>query len=156
MHYQNWKKDKTRRFVKKKIEILAGLMQRKGVKHLILAGDEVILAQIKQQLPKWLQDRVIDFARLDMRMDENKIIRRTLETFSEFERAEDLDAIASLQHAMATNGLGVLGTLNTLEVLNEGKIEQFIIAAGFKGREAWQCQTCSSLGMGRRGSAITL
>lgn len=150
MHYQNWKKDKTRRFVKKKIEILADLMQRKGVKHLILAGDEVILAQIKQQLPKWLQDRVIDFARLDMRMDESKIIRQTLETFAEFERAEDLDAIASLQHAMATNGLGVLGTLNTLEVLNQDKIDQLIIAAGFKNREGWQCQTCSSLGMGRR------
>jgi len=149
LHYQNWKKDKTRRFVKKKIEILADLMQRKGVEHLILAGDEVILAEIKRQLPKLLQERVVDFARMDMRMEESQIIRQTLTTFAELEKMIDSDAIALLHHAVATDGLGVLGNLNTLDALNQDKVDQLIMAIEYKGPAGWRCETCGFLGRGR-------
>lgn len=153
MHYQNWKKHQTKRFVKQKIKFLADLMQHNGVEHLVLAGDDVILAQIKRELPKWLQERVVDFARMDARTDEHRILRETLTTFSEFERAEDWGALESLRHELRTGALGVIGTLATVEVLNLGKIDQLIVATEYEAPPGWRCESCGSLGTGTANAA---
>lgn len=148
MHYQNWKKDQTKKFIKQKIKILTDLMQRNGVEHLILAGDDIMLAQIKRELPKWLQERVVDFARLDVRTDEHQILRQTLETFTDFERAEDIDTLVSLRRELLTDGLGVMGTKCTVEALNCGRIDQLIVATEYVAPPGWRCESCDLLGVG--------
>ncbi|MFQ5676233.1 MAG: hypothetical protein ACE5G1_10080 [bacterium] len=148
MHYQNWKKDQTKKFIKQKIKILADLMQRNGVEYLILAGDDIMLAQIKRELPKWLQERVVDFTRLDVRTDEHQILRQTLETFTDFEQAEDIDTLVSLRRELLTDGLGVMGTKCTVEALNSGKIDQLIVATEYAAPPGWRCESCDLLGVG--------
>jgi peptide subunit release factor 1 (eRF1) len=148
MHYQNWKKNQTMKFLKQKIKILADLMQRNGVEHLILAGDDVMLARIKERLPKWLQERVVDFAQLHARTDEHEILRQTLETFADFERAEDVDTLVSLRRELLTDGLGVMGTERTVEALNSGKIDQLIVATEYDPPSGWLCGSCDFLGVG--------
>lgn len=148
MHYQNWKKDQTKKFIKQKIKILGDLMQRNGVEYLILAGDDIMLAQIKRELPKWLQERVVDFTRLDVRTDEHQILRQTLETFTDFEQAEDIDTLVSLRRELLTDGLGVMGTKCTVEALNSGKIDQLIVATEYAAPPGWRCESCDLLGVG--------
>ncbi|MFQ5709642.1 MAG: hypothetical protein ACE5HO_19470 [bacterium] len=151
MHYQNWKKDQAKKFIKQKIKILGDLMQRNGVEHLILAGDDVMLAQIKKELPKWLQDRVVDFTRLDARTDEHQILRQTLETFADFEQAEDIDTLVSLRRELLTDGLGVIDTERTVDALNSGKIDQLIVATEYEAPPGWRCDSCDLLGVGSTG-----
>ncbi len=148
MHYQNWKKDQTKKFIKQKIKILADLMQQNGVEHLILAGDDIMLTQIKKELPKWLQVRVVDFTRLDARTDEHQILRQTLETFADFERAENIDTLVSLRRELLTDGLGVMGTEKTVEALNSAKIDELIVATEYEAAPGWHCRQCDLLGMG--------
>ena len=148
MHYQNWKKQQTQEFIKQKIKILSHLMQRNGVEHLILAGDKVMLARIKKELPKRLQERVVDFTRLDARRDEYQILRQSIEIFADFERAEDIDTLESLRRELLTDGLGVIGTVKTLEALNSGKIDQLIVATEYEAPPGWRCLNCDLLGVG--------
>lgn len=148
MHYQNWKKDQTKKFIKQKIKVLSELMQRNDVEHLVLAGDEVMLPRIKKELPKWLQDRVVDFARLGARTDEHQILRQTLEAFADFERIEDIDTLVSLRRELLTDGLGVMGTQTTVEALNAGKIDELIVATEYEAPPGWRCDNCDFLGTG--------
>lgn len=151
LHYQNWKKHQTKKFIKQKIKILGDLMQHNGVEHLILAGDDVMLAQIKKELPNRLQERVVDFTRLDTRIDEHQILRQTLETFADFERAEDIDTLVSLRRELLTDGLGVMGTEKTVEALNSGKIDQLIVATEYEAPPGWRCESCDLRGVGSTG-----
>lgn len=148
MHYQNWKEDQTKKFIKQKIKILVDLMQENGIEHLILAGDDVMLAQIKKELPKRLQERVVDFTRLDTRIDEHQILRQTLETFADFERTEDIDTLVALRRELLTDGLGVIGAERTVEALNSGKIDQLIVATEYDAPPGWSCESCDLLGVG--------
>ena len=148
MHYQNWKKQQTQEFIKQEIKILSDLMQRNGVEHLILAGDKVMLARIKKELPKRLQERVVDFTRLDARRDEYQILRQSIEIFADFERAEDIDTLESLRRELLTDGLGIMGTEKTVEALNSGKIDQLIVATEYEAPPGWRCKHCDLLGMG--------
>ena len=52
----------------------------------------------------------MDFTRLDARRDEYQILRQSIEIFADFERAEDIDTLASLRRELLTDGLGVIGT----------------------------------------------
>lgn len=148
MHYQKWKKNQTKKFIRQKVRILSDLMQRNGVKHLILAGDEVMLARMKEELPKWLQERVVDLTRLGARTDEHQILRQTLETFADFERAHDIDTLVSLRRELLSDGLGVMGTEKTVEALNSGKIDQLIVATEYEAAPGWRCGSCDFLGTG--------
>lgn len=148
LHYQNWKKHQTKKFIKQKVKILGDLMQHNGVEHLILAGDDVMLAQIRKELPKRLLEQVVDFTRLDARVDEHRILRQTLKTFANFEQAEDDNALVSLRRELLTDGLGVIGTKRTVEALNSGKIDQLIVATEYDAPPGWRCESCDLLGVG--------
>ena len=148
MHYQNWKKGQTKKFIKQKIKVLSELMQRNDVKRLVLAGDEVMLSHIKKELPKRLQDQVVDFARLRAGTDEHQILRQTLEAFVEFERIEDIDTLVSLRRELLTDGLGVMGTQATVAALNAGKLDELIVAVEYEAPPGWRCDNCDFLGTG--------
>jgi len=148
MHYQNWKKDQTKKFVKQKVKILTDLMEQRGIRHLILAGDEVTLAQIKKELPKWVQDRVVDFTRLDPHVENHAVLRQTLETFANYERNEQLDTLAVLRRELYADGLGVVGTEPTVEALNAGQVDRLIMAEAYQAPPGWRCQNCESLYVG--------
>jgi peptide subunit release factor 1 (eRF1) len=90
----------------------------------------------------------VDFTRLDARTDEHQILRQTLETFADFERAEDIDTLVSLRRELLTDGLGVIGTDNTVEALNSGKIDQLIVATEYEAPPGWRCLNCDLLGVG--------
>jgi peptide subunit release factor 1 (eRF1) len=145
MHYQNCKKNQTERLIKNKIEILANLMQRKGVVHLILAGDEVMVARTKQELPEWLVECLVDFNGMEARTDDHQILRQTLTTFAEFERSEDMEAVSILHRELLTDGLAVIDTPKTVQALNKGIIDRLIVAAEYEGPQGWRCEKCDFL-----------
>lgn len=155
MHYQNWKKDKARRFVKKKIEVLQGLMLSRGIEHLILCGDDVIVGQVKRELPKWLQERLVDISNLGTGSNESEIVARTLRAFADFERIEDQDAVTLLQQEVSGDGLGVVGIERTIEAINQRNVDQLVMLADFNAEQISMCRSCSWLSSNRNGDECT-
>ncbi len=142
LHYRNWKKDKQRRFVKAKVKVLEDLMRQKGIEHLILAGDEVMLGEIRRELSKWLQERVVEVADLDLRSKENDLLADSLAAFARFEREESNNSVEQLQQEAATDGLAVLGDEATLQALNHARVDQLLVEMSFAARSAWKCEAC--------------
>lgn len=133
IHYQNWKRDQTRRFTKTKLELIEKLMRTRHIDHLVLAGDEPTLNRVRKEMSPWLLERVVDFAKMDYNTPGEDIIEQTLQTFADYEKAESLDAISSRQYEVATNGLGVLGLENTSRALDHAKVDMLIIDANLNG-----------------------
>ncbi|MGH1365282.1 MAG: hypothetical protein ACRBF0_17100 [Calditrichia bacterium] len=147
LHYQNWKNDKVKRFVKSKIDIVEKLMTERDIKHLIMAGDERIVAEIKGQLPPALVEKVVDFSRMHIRSNPELVLHKTLEEFARYERAAETGVVDSLQYQVARDGLGVVGSEKTIEALNMGKVDTLLVSLDFDAPGGWRCEACGHLTM---------
>ncbi|MEL6822084.1 MAG: hypothetical protein AAFP70_10005 [Calditrichota bacterium] len=147
LHYQNWKNDKVKRFVKSKIDIVEKLMIERDIKHLIMAGDERIVSEIKSQLSHSLKEKVVDFSKMHIRANPELVLHKTLEEFARYERAAESDVVENLQYEVARDGLGVVGSEKVLEALNEGKVDTLLVSLDFEAPGGWRCETCGHLTM---------
>jgi len=147
LHYQNWKNDKVKRFVKSKIDIVEKLMTERDIKHLIMAGDERIVSEIKSQLPHSLKEKVVDFSKMHIRANPELVLHKTLEEFARYERAAESDVVESLQYEVARDGLGVVGSEKVIEALNAGKVDTLLVSLDFEAPGGWRCEDCGHLTM---------
>ena len=60
---------------KELVAALEQVVREDGVEQILLAGDEVIVPVLRDQLPKHLTDRIIDILRLDITTPEHRIMR---------------------------------------------------------------------------------
>ena len=141
-HYQNHRRDRGERFLKEKIEILEKLMAAGGHTHLILAGSSPMTARIRNCLPKHLRARLIDVVPVSSSALAVDVVAATLSSFIEREQQESLDAVADLVSALRRGGLGVAGTVATLEALRRGQADVLVMARAYEPAPGWCCRNC--------------
>jgi peptide subunit release factor 1 (eRF1) len=111
------------------IEALDRVVREDTIEHVIIAGDEVIIPLLRDQLSAELAKKVDDTMRLDIRTPDHEIMKLTLETFRAREAAVDKKKIDELQDAVSGAGLGVSGTADTLAALSNGQVGELFLAA---------------------------
>jgi protein required for attachment to host cells len=141
-HYQNHRRDRGKRFLKEKFEILEKLMAAGGHTHLILAGNPRMTARIRNCLPKHLQAKLIDVVPASANARVADVVEATLSTFIDREQQESLDAVAELMSGLRRGGLGAAGTAATLEALRQGQADLLVMARDYEPGPAWGCTHC--------------
>ena len=111
------------------IEALDRVVREDKIEHVIIAGDEVIIPLLLEQMPPELAKKVDDTMRLDIRTPDHEIMERTLETFRVREAAVDKTKIDQLKAAVNGARLGVSGTADTLAALLNGQVDELFLAA---------------------------
>ena len=111
------------------IEALERVVREDAIEHVIIAGDEVIIPLLRDQLSSELAKKVDDTMRLDIRTPDHEIMKLTLQTFRAREAAVDKKKIDELQDAVSGAGLGVSGTADTLAALSNGQVDELFLAA---------------------------
>lgn len=131
---------------KEAVEALEKLVQRERVEHIILAGDEVSMPLVKEQLPKHLTELLVDVLAMDIRTPEHEVIEQTLVAFTKHRDEESREAAQRLIDEYRSQGLGVVGIKETLAALNQGKIDELIIHQDYEIPEmGFVCQSCGIL-----------
>jgi peptide subunit release factor 1 (eRF1) len=105
------------------------------VEKIVLAGDEVILPTLREQLPKHLTDKVIDTLSLDIRTPEDEVLQATLESIRQQDAKEDRDKVQQLMDAYRSGGLGVVGARATLDALMLGQVDELLIGPALERQE---------------------
>src|SRR5581483_3975000 len=142
--------------IKESVEALEKMVSADGIKHIILAGDEVVIPQIKEQLPKHLAEMVVDVVSLDIRSSENEILEKTLESFRNKHDEESNETAQRLIDEFRSQGLGVVGIKETVAALNTGKVDQLVICSDYELPElGWECQSCRVIEGGQRPAKCT-
>lgn len=115
--------------VKEVVETLERIVREEKIEHVILAGDEVIIPTLREQLPAHLNEKVVDVLRLDIKTPEHEVLRATLERLREQDAEEDAAKVERLIDEYRAGGLAVAGIEKTRAALEIGQVDELLISA---------------------------
>jgi peptide chain release factor subunit 1 len=129
MRYQRHLANYHLHHAKEVVEILERVVQDERAEHVILAGDEVIIPLLREQMPAQLAEKVIDIVSLDINAPEHEIFQTSMESLREHDSQTDAEKVGRLLDEYRGNGLAVVGVAKTLAALLNGQADDLLISA---------------------------
>lgn len=114
------------------IDALERIVQQEGISQIIIAGDEVVLPLLREQMPKHLADKVVDHLRMNLRSPEEQLIESALEALRRARNQNEREKVETAVGAFRAGGLGVVGPQDTLEALIKGQVDELLITASLR------------------------
>lgn len=114
---------------KEVVETLGRVVREEEADHVVLAGDEVIIPLLREQLPPALREKVIDVLRLDVRTPEDVVLKATMESLREHNTQTDAERVRRLLDEYRAGGLAVVGARDTLSALYQGQADELLLSA---------------------------
>ncbi len=113
---------------KEVVDALDRVAREDAVSRIVLAGDEVIIPTLREQLPPHLAEKVVDVLSLDARAPEHEVLEATQRVMREEDARADADKVQRLLDAYRSGGLGVVGMRETLEALTRGQVDELLLS----------------------------
>ena len=115
------------RHVKEVVDTLDRIVSADNIAHIIVAGDDVVVPLLKEQLPKHLQEKLVDVLSLDCDAGEDEIVQATLDILRQKDAETDAERVQELIGAWQSGGLGIVGPDSTLKALQMGQVDELLL-----------------------------
>lgn len=115
--------------VKEAVDMLERVVRDEGIQHVILAGDQVVIPLVREQLSADVAARVVDVTKLDQRASDTEVLAATLESLRERDAETDRERVQRLFDAYRGGGLAVVGAEATRTALELGQVDELLISA---------------------------
>ena len=115
--------------VKDVVETLDKIVTREGLERIVIAGDQVVIPLLREQMSKPLAEKVVDEISLATDAPERDVIRATLATLRQADAEDDREKVDAAIGAYRAGGLGVAGPDRTLLALTNGQVDELLITA---------------------------
>jgi peptide subunit release factor 1 (eRF1) len=112
---------------KEVVDVLSRVVRDESIGSILIAGDDVIVPMLKEQMPKELSERLVDVLKLDIRAPEREVLEATIAAIREQDSETDRARVEALLDAYRSNGLGVVGAEATARALEMGQVDELII-----------------------------
>lgn len=119
-------------FVKEVVVLLDRVVRQENAGQIILAGDEVIIPLLREHMPAYLEDKIVDVLRLDIRTPEHEILKATMGSLHDSNLQADAEKVRNLLDKYRKGGLAVVGLRDTLDALTHGQVDELIVSASLK------------------------
>ena len=129
MRYQRHLEQYHMQHAKEVADVLERVVREDDIQHIILAGDEVIIPQLKEQFTKAVAEKVLDVLSLDINAPEHEVLAESMESIREHDARSDAETVERLLDEYRAGGLAVVGSTDTLEALAMGQVEELVIVA---------------------------
>jgi peptide chain release factor subunit 1 len=133
MRYQRHVDDHHRHHVKDTVAALAELVRAEGLDRIVLAGDEVVVPLLREQLTPELSAKVVDVLPLDIRTPEHEVLAETLEALRRHEAESEAEKVRMLLDDYRAGGLAVVGLRETRAALGRGQVHELLMSADPQG-----------------------
>ena len=127
--YQRRTENVYTKHAKEVVDLLDRVVREEQINHVVLAGDEVIIPLLREQMPHALAAKVIDVLRLDMTTPEHEVLQATMDVLQEQDVQDDVHKVERLLDEYRADGLAVIGVHNTLQALANGQVDDVLISA---------------------------
>lgn len=128
--YQRHEENYHLHHAKEVVEALEKIVREEGINHIILAGDEeTVIPLLREQMPKTLEEKVIDAMSLGIDTPEHELLDESLKVFRRHDSLSDMEKVERLLNEFRADDLGVAGVPETLAALSNGQVEEMLIAA---------------------------
>jgi len=111
------------------VDALTRTVRAEQIPFVILAGDEVIVPLLKDELPKDIAERVIDVVHLDIRTPAHDILETSLGLMQQHDTQSDRGRVDALLDQYRSGGLATVGVENVKLALEMGQVDELVIAA---------------------------
>ena len=139
---------------KEVVEMLENVVREENIERIILAGDEVIIPVLREQMSQQLSDKIVDVLRLDMRTPEHEVAARTLEALREFDAEDDKERVRQILDEARSGGLGAAGVADTLQALAMGQVDELLLTASLQEIQVEKEEVDKSLVAGASTGAL--
>jgi len=129
MRYQRHVEHLVQEHVRELVERLGHVVHADRVDHILLAGDEVIVALIRAELPKRLAQKVVDTLHVDKKKPEAEIFSAAEEVLRELDSKSDTERVDRLIGEYRAGGLAVVGLEEVRRALELGQADELLISA---------------------------
>ena len=115
--------------VKEVVEALDRIVQREGITEIIVAGDDVVIPLLREQMPKHLAEKIVDQVRISTSAPVDQVIRTSLDAMKRVHSQSDREKVDLAVGGYRAGGLGVVGPEDTIEALMKGQVDELLISA---------------------------
>jgi peptide chain release factor subunit 1 len=129
MRYQRHVDNYHLHHAKEVVEMLDRIVREEAAEYIILAGDEVIIPLLREQLPVYLENKLIDILRLDIRTPEHLVLKETMEALRQHNFHSDAEKVRHLLDEYRSGGLAVVGFSDTARALEQGQVDELLLSA---------------------------
>jgi peptide subunit release factor 1 (eRF1) len=114
---------------KEVIDALEKIVQQENLNEIIVAGDEVVMPLLREQMPKHLAEKIVEHVRLNLNSPEDHLIESALEAMKRVHSQTEREKVEAAIGGFRSGGLGVVGPQDTLEALMKGQVDELLISA---------------------------
>jgi peptide chain release factor subunit 1 len=114
---------------KEAVDTLQRIVREEAIPSVLVAGDEVILPLIREQLAKDVAERVVELGSLDIRTPLHEILVTSMAALRANDAQTDRERVDALLGAYRANGLACAGVDATRAAFELGQIDELVIAA---------------------------
>jgi len=116
---------------KEVVKRLAQIVREDKVSHIILAGDQVVVPLLQEQLPQEMAS-MVEVMKLDLHASDQDVLTATLAKLQEQEARTAAEKVDRLMQQYRARGLAVVGSQETLEALANGQVEELLISGALE------------------------
>lgn len=146
LRYQSRIEDHLHKNAKEIGDRLAAIVSASEVDHVILAGDEPFLSELRHVLPPPVQELLVDVEHIRVDANQREILRRTIDVVRQKEVEDSRRLADTAIDLYRAGGLGVAGLDPTIEALNADQVDVLLLHEAFDGEVGWTCPQCRVLG----------
>ena len=117
---------------KEVIDALEKIVQQENITEIIVAGDEVVMPLLREQMPKHLAEKVVDHVRMNLNSPPEQLIESSLEALRKVHSQTEREKVETAIGGFRSGGLGVVGPQDTLEALIKGQVEELLISSSLR------------------------
>jgi peptide subunit release factor 1 (eRF1) len=129
MQYQRHVDNLAKAHARELVERLSRVVEEDRVQHILLAGNEVILPLIRQELPKRLEEKVVDTLHFDKHKPDAEVLAEATELLRERDAKTDAERAERLLGEYRAGGLAVVGPADVRRALELGQADELLITA---------------------------
>ena len=107
--------------MKEVVDALEKIVQRENITEIVVAGDEVVLPLLREQMSKPLAEKIVDQVRINANAPLEQVIKTSLDAMKRVHQLTERDKVEAAIGAYRAGGLGVVGPEDTLEALLKGR-----------------------------------
>lgn len=128
------------------VEVATEFFEENHVRRVLLGGTDDNLAQFRSLMPKSWQSLVVGSFSVSMTASHLDVLERAMQVGLEAELGRERKLVDQLITAAAKNSGGVVGLEETLQAVNEGRVQTLAIVEGFFA-PGFRCGDCKTLTM---------
>jgi peptide subunit release factor 1 (eRF1) len=118
---------------KEVVDTLEEIVQRQQIQDILIAGDEVITPLLREQMPKHLAERVVDRLNIDKATSIDDVLRKSQDAMRRVREQAERGKVDAAVDQYRSGGLGVVGPEDTLRALDNGQVDELLVAASLRG-----------------------